>query len=99
MECYSLNTGAAAKKPRSFGVTQNCSQREMKIQFGHRRREHWIKKSCVCFPFDAVILNVKKGGMRRAGGWGGRWGGGCLTQICILLCGFGKLSVAFPLVM
>ena len=49
------------KKPRSFGVTQNCSQREMKIQFGHRRREHWIKKSCVCFPFDAVILDVKKG--------------------------------------
>jgi hypothetical protein len=43
----------------------------------------------VCFPFDAVILDVK----------GARGGGSCLTQICILLCGFRKLSVAFPLVM
>lgn len=55
-------------KTRSFGVTQNCSQREMKIQFGHRRREHWIKKSRVCFPFDAVILDVKKG--KEEKGWG-----------------------------
>lgn len=49
MECYSSNTGTAGKKNRSFGVTQNCSQREMKIQFGHRRRrEHWIKKRAAC---------------------------------------------------
>lgn len=75
MECYSSNTGAAAKKNRSFGVTQNCSQREMKIQFGHRRREHWIKKSCVCFPFDAVILDVKKGA-RGVGIVSGGWLGG-----------------------
>ena len=58
------------------------------------------KKTCVCFPFDAVILDVKKGlGGKRSGFGGGVGGVRCLTQICILLCGFGKLSVAFPFVM
>ena len=59
----------------------------------------------MCFPFDAVILDVKKGrcGGQRSGvgglGVGGWVGGGLLDSNLHLLCGFGKLSVAFPLVM